>query len=184
MKSGDTIRNERSGEWLKLLEGDDGTDGERQLYEVHLPPRRPSPPLHYHTQFTETFTTLSGNLDVYRGAKRARSLLSSGESLTVERGELHTFANDRDEPTVITLHTRPAGGVVRAFRLAYGIANEGGAASDGLPRNPILRLRFIRISQGFLPGIPLPLQKAIFELARMVSGMTGLENRVRKFTES
>jgi hypothetical protein len=48
----------------------------------------------------------------------------------------------------MTVSTRPAGGVVKAFQLVCGVANDGGAGKDGLPKNPLIRLRFIQISQG------------------------------------
>jgi hypothetical protein len=94
---------------------------------------------------------------------------------------LHTFANERDEAAVITVETKPAGGVVKAFQLAYGVANYGGAANDGLPRNPLVRLLFIRISQGFVPGVPLPLQKAVLGVAAFIARVTGVEKKLKKY---
>src|SRR6266496_1781422 len=84
------------------------------------------------------------------------------ESVTAEIRQIHTFGNDRDEWTTIAIDTRPAGGVVKAFQLAYGIANEGGGAEDGLPKSLLSRLIFIRTSEGFLPQIPLAIQKFVF----------------------
>ncbi|HMG84096.1 MAG TPA: hypothetical protein VK574_00045 [Terracidiphilus sp.] len=81
----------------------------------------------------------------------------------------------------MTVETVPAGGVVKAFELAYGVANEGGAAKDGLPKNPIVRLRFIEISQGFLPGVPPGLQRALFGAAALAARLTGVEQRLRRY---
>jgi hypothetical protein len=53
--------------------------------------------------------------------------------------------------------------------MAYAVANAGGAAKDGLPRNSILRLAFIRTSQGFLPGVPLFLQRGLFAVAEWLA---------------
>ncbi len=83
-------------------------------------------------------------------------------------GQPHTFGNDRDEWTTFTVETRPPGGVVAAFQMAYA-AKAGGAAKDGLPRNPIARLEFIRTSQGFLPGVPLFLQRGLFAVAALMA---------------
>jgi hypothetical protein len=98
---------------------------------------------------------MEGALDFYLGRERRRVTLAPGQSVTAEIGQPHTFGNDRDEWITFTVETRPPGGVVAAFQMAYAIANAGGAAKDGLPRNPIVRLDFIRTSQGFLPGVPL-----------------------------
>lgn len=56
MKKNQVIRNNATGETLTMLVSEDENGGACQLYEVRLPPHRPSPPLHYHVDFTETFT--------------------------------------------------------------------------------------------------------------------------------
>jgi mannose-6-phosphate isomerase-like protein (cupin superfamily) len=181
MRAGESIRNNQTGETLIMLVNEEENGGARQLYEVHLPPRRPSPPLHYHLAFAETFQVVEGALDMYLGRERNHVVVHPEEKLTAEIGQLHTFANERDTPAVITIETKPAGGVVRAFQLAYGVANDGGAARDGLPRNPIIRLVFIRMSEGFLPRVPLIVQKAVLGVAAFVARITGIEKRLRRY---
>lgn len=56
MKKNQVIRNNATGETLTMLVSDEDNSGACQLYEVFLPPRRPSPPLHYPADFIETFT--------------------------------------------------------------------------------------------------------------------------------
>jgi hypothetical protein len=97
--------------------------------------------------------------------------------VTAEIGQPHTFGNDRDEWTTFTVETRPPGGVVAAFEMAYAVANAGGAAKDGLPRNWIARLNFIRISEGFLPGVPLFLQRGLFAVAEWVGRGNAVDRR-------
>jgi quercetin dioxygenase-like cupin family protein len=168
-----------------MLVSEEDTGGALQIYRVNLPPHRPSPPYHYHLAFRETFEVEEGTLDVYVGRKRTHIVLKAGDRATVQIGQPHTFANHSDERSVIRVETKPAGGVVRAFQLAYAVANEGRAAADGLPRNPLLRLRFVQISQGFLPGIPLWLQKTAFGLAALLAKVTGAESRWnRRFADS
>ena len=60
MRSGETIRNDATGETLTMLESEQENGGSRQLYAVRVPPRRPSPPMHYQVAFTETFTVMEG----------------------------------------------------------------------------------------------------------------------------
>jgi mannose-6-phosphate isomerase-like protein (cupin superfamily) len=174
MRSGETICNHATGETLTMLEGEQEGGGVRQLYAVRVPPRRPSPPMHYHVAFAERFTVMEGALDFYLGRERRRVTLGPGQSVTAEMGQPHTFGNDRDEWTTFTVETRPPGGVVAAFQMAYAVANAGGAAKDGLPRNPIVALVFIQTSQGFLPGVPLFLQRGLFALAGWVARVGGI----------
>lgn len=70
---------------------------------------------------------------------------------------------------------------MKAFQLAYGVANDGGAAKDGLPKNALVRLIFIRISEGFLPRVPLAVQKTIFSLAAFIANVTGVEKRLGRY---
>ena len=181
MQADRTIANRSTGETLTMLVSEEENNGARQLYQVLLPPNRPSPPLHYHTRFTETFSVLEGALDVYIGRERRHIVLKQRQSVTVQIRQPHTFANERDQSALITVETIPAGGVVKAFQLAYGIANDGGAAKDGLPRNPLMRLVVIRISEGYLPNIPLTLQKSAFALAGLAARVTRLNRQVAKY---
>jgi mannose-6-phosphate isomerase-like protein (cupin superfamily) len=96
VRVGETIRNKQTGETLTMLVSQEENGGARQLYQVRLPPRRPSPPLHYHLRFTETFRAVEGALDIYLGEERRHILLNPQESITVDIRQLHTFANDHD----------------------------------------------------------------------------------------
>ena len=177
MKKNQTIRNNATGETLTMLVSDEENNGACQLYEVFLPPHRPSPPLHYHVDFTETFTVKQGKLDFYVGRDQKRLMLQSGQSTTAEIRQPHRFANEHDEPVIFTIKTQHAGGVVRAFQLAYGIANDGRAAADGLPKNPIARLVFAKTTQGYLLGIPRVLQRVAFSCAAFVAKVAGIDKR-------
>jgi mannose-6-phosphate isomerase-like protein (cupin superfamily) len=110
MKAGTTIVNKKTGETLTVLASEEDNGGARQLYQVFLPPMRPSPPLHYHIAFTETFKVVQGSLDFYLGRERKHLLLNTGDNVTAEIRQLHTFANERDQAAVITVETTPAGG--------------------------------------------------------------------------
>jgi quercetin dioxygenase-like cupin family protein len=177
MRAGESIGNRKTGETLTMLISEDESKGTRQLYQVRLPPRRPSPPAHYHVRFNETFTVIEGALDIFLGPEGEHIVLHPQESITANVRQIHTFGNDRDEWTVMTVDTRPAGGVLRAFELAYGIANEGGAANDGLPRNPLARLIFVKTAEGYLPDVPLALQEIVFSLAGLIAKIFGFEKR-------
>ncbi len=177
MKKNQSIRNNATGETLTMLVSEEENGGACQVYEVRLPPRRPGPPLHYHVEFIETFTVKQGKLDMYLGRDEKHLVLQPGESATAQIGQPHRFANHHEEPVIFTIETRPAGGVVKAFQLAYWIANDGGADSDGLPKNPIARFVFFKTTQGYLPGIPRAVQRIVFRCAALIARATGLEKR-------
>ena len=152
MKKNRVIGDNATGETLTLLVGQEENSGACQLFEVCLPPYRPCPPLHYHVDFIETFTVKQGQLDIYVDRDQKYLPLLPGDSATAHIRQPHRFANDHDEPVIFTIKTEPAGGVVKAFQLAYGIANDGGAGNDGLPKNPVARLVFVKSTPGDLPA--------------------------------
>jgi mannose-6-phosphate isomerase-like protein (cupin superfamily) len=160
-----------------MLVSEEENGGAWQLYEVRLLPHPAGPPLHYHEDFIETFTVKQGKLDIYMDKEQKHLPLEPGESATAQIGRLHRFANGHDEPVIFTVETRPAGGVVKAFQLAYRIANDGGAAGDALPKNPVARLVFVKTAQGFLPGIPRALQRTVFSCAALIARVTGMEKK-------
>ena len=84
MKRNQIIRKNSTGETLTMLVSDEENSGACQLYEVFLPPRRPSPPLHYHVDFIETFTVEQGKLDIYVGRDQKHLILQPGESVTAQ----------------------------------------------------------------------------------------------------
>ena len=118
--------------------------------------------------FAETFTVKSGKLDFYVVTEQRRLSPQPGDSITAQLHQPHRLANDHDEAVTFTVKTKPAGGVVKAFQMAYGIANDGAAAPDGLPKNPIARLVVVNTAQGYLPSIPLALRKLTFACAEFV----------------
>jgi hypothetical protein len=67
---------------------------------------------------------IGGSLDLYLGRERRHRLLKRGDSATAIVGQLHTFANDREQAAIIQVETRPAGDIVRAFQLAYRVAKK------------------------------------------------------------
>jgi hypothetical protein len=84
-------------------------------------------------------------LDFYLDKEKRLVRICKGESVTAQIRQLHSFENDHDEPVIFTVEARPAGGLVKAFQLAYEVANEGGAGKDQLPANFLIKLYFIKL---------------------------------------
>jgi mannose-6-phosphate isomerase-like protein (cupin superfamily) len=183
MKPYQTISNKQTGETLTLLISEEDNGGVCNKYEIFLPAHRPSPPMHYHTDFIEIFTVKKGVLDFYLDKEKRRVSIGEGQSLTAEINQLHTFANDHGEPVIFTVEARPAGGLVKAFQLAYGVANEGGCGEDQLPANFLVKLYFIRLSQGYLPSIPLFFQKTLFAFATFILYVVGKKRKLDQYLE-
>lgn len=103
MKKNQIIRNDATGETSTMLVSDEEKGGACQLYEVRLPPHRPSPPLHYHVDFIETVSVKEGKLDIYVDRDQKHLLLQPGASATAHIRQPHRFANDHNEPVIFNL---------------------------------------------------------------------------------
>ncbi len=57
--------------------------------------------------------------------------LLAGQAITANKRQLHSFLNNHDEPVIFTVEAIPAGGFIRAFQLACGVAKPEGPVMMG-----------------------------------------------------
>ncbi|SHM86998.1 Cupin domain protein [Chitinophaga jiangningensis] len=76
------------------------------VYEITLAPRTVGAQLHYHRFMDETFIVNKGILTLFTGNDKHQ--LSPGSVAYAPRFTPHGFANDTDEPVVLTLLFNPA----------------------------------------------------------------------------
>lgn len=181
MKPNDVITNVKLNQTLTLLVSAKDTGGARNKYEITMPAHADGPYAHFHTEFKEVFTVTKGTLDFYLGNDKVLTTLTEGQSITAEIGQLHAFKNNSDAPVSFTVEGIPAGGFVNAFQMACGVAKEGKAGADGLPANLLEKLYFIRLTRGFLPRVPVFIQKRAFSLATFLLALTGRKKRLDSY---
>lgn len=183
MKSGRTIRNMHTGESLiMLVDEEEAPAACNSTACIRHRAVRASAALPHRVH--RDIYSRSGNpghvpgpRTAARSASRRREQQGRSAPAAHLREQLRsTLHNDRRDA--------PSGGVVRAFVLAHAIASNRGAGPDGLPASPILPLRFVDLSQGFLAGVPYSVQRAVFAAARAIAIATGLERRVRQYLSS
>jgi quercetin dioxygenase-like cupin family protein len=108
------------------------TNGELSLLEVELAPHGGNF-LHYHTEFSEAFEVLEGELHVQVGEEYLT--LQPGEFAVAQPGEYHRFFSVSDTPTRFRVEIRPGHpGFENALRIGYGLASDGLTDANGLPK--------------------------------------------------
>ncbi|MBZ0286753.1 MAG: cupin domain-containing protein, partial [Anaerolineae bacterium] len=126
------------------------TNGDYTLVEVELAPHGGND-LHYHTDFTEEFEVLEGQLNVHCGAKEL--VLKPGEKALVERFVNHRFYSTSDEPARFLVTLRPGhAGFEKTIQIAYGLASDGKTTPDGTPKGPLTLGLIFQLSGTRLPG--------------------------------
>lgn len=160
MNIGETIYNRVTGEEMTLLE----QTPERSLHHFRLPPHAQGVFLHIHTTYTETFRVLEGKLDLIVGDPNHPIRLYPGTERTVPLHTVHRFWNDSDQPVVFEVEARPRRHLTETLETLFALANAGRVKADGSPRN-VFDLAIIgRLSESYLPGPPIWLQRTAFAL--------------------
>jgi quercetin dioxygenase-like cupin family protein len=126
------------------------TDGEYTLVEVELAPHGGNG-LHYHTDFTEEFEVVEGQLNVQCGGEEI--VLKPGEKALVARGVNHRFYSTSDEPARFLVTLRPGhAGFEKTIQIAYGLASDGRTSADGTPKGLLTLGLIFQLSGTRVPG--------------------------------
>jgi mannose-6-phosphate isomerase-like protein (cupin superfamily) len=82
------------------------TGGRYSLYRFDMQPRSGGPGPHLHRTFAESFTVLSGRVELFDG--RAWVAGEPGDHLYVPEGVVHAFRHTEDDPASILVLSAPA----------------------------------------------------------------------------
>ena len=99
------------------------TDGKSLEMEWMLSPRSGGTPVHVHPHAIETYEILSGELEVYKNDKWITA--KTGDKVTIEKGERHTFRNNTNEFVRVYNTHQPAMRFEDFFRGLHKFANSG-----------------------------------------------------------
>ena len=182
VRSGETIENVVTGERLTFLAALRETDGAYTRVRFTLPPRGSGTRPHLHTTLSERFEVVSGRLSVsLEGAPPFE--LARGESACVPPYTVHRFWNGTDEETVFEAEVRPPGGFEAFMRASFGLARDGRTGRGGVPRNPLELGLLMQPADVYLPGVPVPAQKAVFGALASAARRLGYETRFRRYAD-
>ena len=92
-------------------------------------------PLHYHKTHSETFFAIDSEVGV--GLKKGKKkILKPGESYTVEPMALHYWFNPTDSEIKFKIEIKPGHeGFENSLRIIYGLAEDGLANKQGIPKS-------------------------------------------------
>jgi mannose-6-phosphate isomerase-like protein (cupin superfamily) len=178
-----TIENPVTGERVTFLATAKETNGEYVRIRNEAAAGAPGPVMHYHLVYTEAFKVLKGSLDVWVGGKENHLVLTEGKSAFVPLNTEHRFCNSSTEPVVFEVEIRPARNFEQSLRAAFGLARDGKVNQKGVPKN-IWELALIyELSESYIVGMPLFLQKAIFGALARIARWRGYDPEFSKYTK-
>jgi mannose-6-phosphate isomerase-like protein (cupin superfamily) len=178
-----TIENPLSGERVTFLATSKETNGEYVRIRNEISAGALGVVMHYHLAYTEAFEVVEGTLDVSIGTKDNHLLLAEGESAFVPVNIAHRFWNSSTERAVFEVEIRPARNFEKAIRAQLGLVEEGKTNDKAIPKNiPELALIY-ELSESYVVGMPLSLQKGIFGALARVARWRGYDPEFSKYTK-
>ena len=139
--------------------------------------------MHYHLSYTESFEVLEGTMDVCVGDEDNHLVLGEDESAFVPLDTAHRFWNSSAEPVVFEVEIRPARNFEKALRAAFGLAQDGKTNDKGVPQNIFELALIYELSESYIVGMPLFLQKGIFGALARIARWRGYDPEFSKYTK-
>jgi mannose-6-phosphate isomerase-like protein (cupin superfamily) len=127
----DEIRNDRTGQRMRFLRGEDADDGNLRM-ETWIPPSgTSSEPLHVHPHQESGMTVLSGVLHFEIDGEPC--VVHPSERVEIGRAVPHRFWNEGPDEVNALADFRPALGIEDFFRTYFALANDGRLDDHGRP---------------------------------------------------
>lgn len=155
--AGQTIENPVTGEHITFLTTTSETGGELLRFDCRVEPGKARLAPHLHTRQTEHFTMLEGKL----GARVGDEIytLLPGQSLTLPAQVVHQWWNPTDQTVRFQVEVTPARQLEATLEAICGMAQEGKLTRAAMPRNPFRLAQFGKLSETYLPVIPVWVQQ-------------------------
>jgi mannose-6-phosphate isomerase-like protein (cupin superfamily) len=178
-----TIENPLSGERVTFLATAEETNGEYVRIRNETSASAPGVVMHYHLTYTEAFEVLEGRLDMCVGTKENHLVLGEGESAFVPLDTAHRFWNSSTEPVVFEVEIRPARNFEMALRAQFGLVEDGKTNEKAIPKNVLELALIYELSESYIVGMPLFLQKGIFGALARIARWRGYDPEFSKYTK-
>lgn len=161
----------RDGRRVEVVEA--GPDVLRLRHRLPEPGRQAGP--HRHPVLTETWTVTRGRLRFRIGGRVVSA--GPGDTVHAPAGVLHSF--DSVEPgTELEHEIRPPLRHLDMFRLWSALDRAGRTTRSGVPRDPLALALLWRLQDGYLGGIPAPVQRLLLGGAARLAVRLGYQRRL------
>ena len=178
-----TIENSVTGERVTFLATAEETNGEYVRIRNETSADAQGVVMHYHLAYTEAFEVLEGRLDMCVGSKENHLVLVEGESVFVPLNTAHRFWNSSTEPAVFQVEIRPARNFEKALRAHFGLVQDGKTNDKAIPKNIFDLALIYELSESYIVGMPLFLQKGIFGVLARIARWRGYDPEFSEYTK-
>jgi mannose-6-phosphate isomerase-like protein (cupin superfamily) len=171
--AGQRIYNPITREHITFLQMARDSGGRLVRFECRVAPGGERLPVHVHRSQEERFEVLAGSLGVLLGD--TEQTLSVGETIVLPARIKHQWWNAGDGEVAFRVEVAPAGNMERVLEAIAGMARDGGLNRKCLPRNPLRMAQLARLSETYLPGIPIWIQRVGITMGSGVARLIGFD---------
>jgi quercetin dioxygenase-like cupin family protein len=179
---GHIIENPLSGEQITIRRTSADTGGAVLEWELLLAPGGRVPSGHAHPEQEEVFTVLAGQMRFRVGVRRV--IANPGDTVRIQPGTVHHFANAGSRPARVSVRTSPALSMQELLETAAALAQDQQDAARRLPRPTDLAL-FMRDFEREVraPYLPTALVRAVLTPVARLARRRGLDSRYRQLRQ-
>jgi quercetin dioxygenase-like cupin family protein len=173
-----TIVNPIIRDTATFLQTAEESGGKISDVEITLMPAGGNP-LHYHKTYSETFTSIEGDLCLKLG-KGKTIKLKPGQSYTVKPMERHGFFNGGDKAIKFNIKIEPGHtGFENSLRIIYGLAADGLTNKKSIPKSLKHTAIIVCMSDMNVPG----LLTLLYPVLRRISNKAKANGEEKKLIE-
>jgi quercetin dioxygenase-like cupin family protein len=177
--SGQVLHNPVSGERFIFHTTASESGGELLEFDLVVEPHGRVPGGHVHPGQQESFQVRTGIIRFRKGLKTVTA--GPGQTVVVEPGIYHRFANAGDEPAIVRVRVTPALRMEDLFETVAALAAEGRTLPSGMPR-PLDLALFMREFTGEVAAPLAPgLVRAVMTPLAAIGERRGLAARYRRY---
>jgi len=165
----------RDGHTVRFAGEGSDAEGEYLLIEHFWPRRGMMAGPHWHPVLTESFAVEKGRVCIRVDGREFE--LGPGEYFTVRPGEVHRFWNLGEEPLVMMHLVRPPGRHREMFELWHRLDVAGKTNRQGVPTNALALGLLWEYQDGYVAGLPEPVQRLVFGGLARLARLVGYEAR-------
>lgn len=149
---------------------------DKLIFKAYLQPKGGQSGQHFHTEITEKFKIIKGELNLILNKKK--KILKPNEQIVIEKFDTHQFFNNSNENVIFEVEITPAKEIRKALQIMYGLAKDGKVYKNGLPKNIFHTAIGIKMMDAYIPNVPVFIQKIGISTLSYIGDKFGLKKKL------
>jgi mannose-6-phosphate isomerase-like protein (cupin superfamily) len=176
---GQIISNPITGERITFLMTSQDSYGQLLVFDCRVTPGGARLPAHVHATQEERFEVLSGALGVMLGGKKR--VLEPGERIVLPAKLRHQWWNAGEAEVHFRVTVVPPRNLETVLEAVSGMAHAGKLNKRVMPANPFLLANLGKLSETYIPGVPIFLQRLTLAVGSVFGRLLGYDPRFAEY---